>query len=102
MTTTIKTDGDVNVIALTGGQSQKVDISSTSAQSAAITAGWALVTPSTDCFMRQGADPTAASDGTDQILLGGNTYRVVGIAAGNKLAFKTTSATGSVYITPGA
>jgi hypothetical protein len=38
-------------------------------------------------------------DGTDQIFLGGNTYRVSGIVIGFKLAFKTTGATGSVYIT---
>jgi hypothetical protein len=90
-----------SIIALSGGQSESVSISSTSAQSSAITAGWALVTPTVDCFFRAGANPTALSNGTDQILLGGNTYRVTGITSGHKLAFKTTAATGTVYITPG-
>ena len=88
--------------ALTGGQSSAVSISGTSAQSAAITTGIAVVTPTVDCFFRQGSNPTALSNGTDQLLLGGNTYRISGITSGNELAFITTGATGTVYITPGA
>jgi len=89
--------------ALSGGQSSSVAISATSAASAAITAGHAVVTPTVDCFFRAGAaTPTALSDGTDQILLGGNTYRISGITSGHMLAFKTTAATGTVYISPGA
>lgn len=90
-----------SIAALTGGQSASVAISSTSAQSAAITTGGALVTPTVDCFMRQGVNPTALSNGTDQLLLANNTYRVGYIENDNKLAFITTAATGSVYITPG-
>lgn len=101
---------DVKVIsikALTGGQSSVVAISAASAQSAALTMNSTdqtdvLVTPTVDCFMRQGSAPVAVSDGTDQILLAGNTYRVSGIVNGNKLAFITTGAAGSVYISPGA
>lgn len=82
------------------GKSQVVSISGTSAQSAVINAEHVIVTPTTDCFVRQGANPTATSDGTDLFLLGLSTYRL-DIPRGAKLAFKTTGATGSVYITPG-
>lgn len=88
--------------ALSGGQCQTVSISGTSAQSAAITAGSAVVTPTVDCYFRSSANPTALSDGTDQLLLGGVQYRIVGITSGDKLAFKTTGATGTVHIAPGA
>lgn len=84
-----------------GGTSQVVAISATSAQSAAIASSRAVITPTVDCFVRQGSNPTALSDGTDQFLVGGQMYRV-SLTAGNKLAFKTATGTGSVYITPGA
>ena len=90
-----------SIIALTGGQSEAIAISGTSAQCTAITAGSALVTSTVDCFFRQGANPTALSNGTDQLLLGGNTYRISGITSGYELAFITTGASGTVYITPG-
>ena len=84
-----------------GGTSQKVAISTVSAQSTAIAAPLALVSPTVDCFMRQGANPTATNDGTDQFLFAGYTYRVA-MTAGNKLAFAAASGTGNVYITPAA
>lgn len=100
---------EVTMNVLTGGQSHSVAISSTSAQSNALGTAVAnpggldaVVTPSVDCFVRQGANPTALSDGTDQFLVAGNSYRLSGIVGGNKLAFKTTAASGTVYITPGA
>ena len=92
---------------LTGGQSSKVAVSTTSAQSAAfgaatdaVPAQYVLITPDTNCFVRQGSAPVAVSDGTDQILLANNTYRVY-VNSGNKLAFITASGTGNVYLTPG-
>lgn len=88
--------------ALSGGQCQAVSISGTSAQSAAITTGSAVVTPTVDCFFRADSNPTALSNGTDHILLGGNQYRIFGITSGHKLAFITTGATGFVHIAPGA
>ena len=91
-----------SITALTGGQSEPISVSTTSAQSSAITSGWAVVTPTIDCFFRQGSGtPTALSNGTDQILLGGNSYRITNITSGNKIAFITASGTGTVYITPG-
>jgi hypothetical protein len=88
--------------ALSGGQSSAVAISGTTAASAAITAGSVVATPTVDCFFRVGAaTPTAVSNGTDQILLGGNTYRISGITSGHMLAFITTGAAGTVYVSPG-
>lgn len=90
---------------LEGGQSSSVAISTTSAQSAALSfpaaqAGYVLVTTDTNCFVRQGTNPTALSNGTDQILLANQTYRCW-VNSGNKLAFITASGTGTVYLTPG-
>lgn len=90
-----------SVNALVGGQSAAISISSTSAQSSAITTGFVTVTPTVDCFFRQGANPTSLSNGTDDFLLANNKYRISGVPNGNKLAFVTTGAAGTVYITPG-
>jgi hypothetical protein len=94
-----------------GAAGQKVAISAVSAQSAAITlrptptsgdrTEDVLVTPSVDCFVKQGSNPTAVVD-TDVLLLGGNTYRLSGFTTGNKLAFITSGAAGNVWIYPGA
>lgn len=94
---------ELSIVVDSGGASQKVAISTTSAQSTAIstTDNTVLVTPDTTCFVRQGSNPTAVSDGTDIILLANNQYRL-SIGKGNKLAFITASGSGFVYITPGA
>lgn len=60
-----------------------------------------LVYPTVDCFMRQGANPVAVVD-TDIPLAGGALYRLSGVVTGNKLAFITSGAAGSVWIYPGA
>ena len=91
-----------SLVVDSGGGSESVSISGTSAQSSAITAGQVIVSVDTDCFVRQGADPTALDDGTDMFLFADSTYRLVGITSGNKLAFITTGGSGNAYITPGA
>ena len=100
----------ISAAVLTGGQSQKIATSTTSAQSAAIAATAAaqsgapvkvLITPDATCFARYDANPTALSDGTDQILLANNTYRVE-VMPGGKFAFILATGTGNVYVTPGA
>lgn len=83
----------------TGGSCQVVSISGTSAQSAALTASVVHVTPTVDCFVREAANPTALSDGTDHFLLA-NATQSFAVTPLNKLAFKTTGAAGSVYIAP--
>lgn len=62
----------------------------------------AVVTVTTDTYMRMSAsDSTApAADGTDQLLLSGNQYRVEPIPDGHYLHFIRKSADGSVFITP--
>lgn len=96
----------VSVNTTAGGESKKFSLSSTSAQSQAITSTSALVTPSVDCYFREGVNPTALApvlDGAlgDNLLFGGNQYRISGITSGNKLAFITTGATGTVEVVPG-
>lgn len=83
----------------TGGTCQKVAISSTSAQSAAIDAHLVHVTPTVDCYVREGANPTALSNGTDHFLVA-NATQAFTITHDNKLAFITTAASGSVHIAP--
>lgn len=89
---------EVTITLDDGGKSQALSISSTSAQSAAITSGFCRIYATVDCFARQGSNPTAVSDGTDTFIPGGVWLRV-NCARGNKLAFKTTAASGTVYIT---
>lgn len=79
-----------------GGTCQKIAISSTSAQSAAIP-NVVHITPSVDCFVREAANPVALADGTDHFLSAGATQEFQ-VKNGNKLAFITTAATGTVYI----
>lgn len=84
-----------------GGQSETVSISGTSAQSSAIGAGSCTIYSTVDCYYREGSNPTALADGTDDFIPGGNKIRITGILSTNKLAFITGGASGTVYITPG-
>jgi hypothetical protein len=93
------TENSINI--LTGGQTNAVSISTTSAQSSAIDAEKVVIYSTVFCFVRQGANPTALSNGTDQPVPAENYLRVT-LTPGNKLAFITASGTGTVYITPGA
>lgn len=99
---------EISIELTAGGTSQKLAISGASAQSAAAAVTSAeskgapvkyLVTPDTTCFVRKGSNPTAVADGTDQILLANNTYRVE-LMDGEKMAFITGGGGGFVYITP--
>lgn len=95
-----------------GAQSQKVAMTTASAQSTAfgtfgIVAGKGdqsgmvinlMLTNDTLCFIRQGASPVALSDGTDEAFAVG-THRVT-ITPGNKLAAIVPTGTGNLYITP--
>lgn len=86
-----------------GGKSQEFAISGTSAQSAAINADSFVFTPSVDCYVRRGTNPTALADGSDMKVVGGHTYRVrEGWVIGEKLAFITDGTAGFVSITPNA
>ena len=96
----------MSVNTTAGGANKKFTINGTSAQSQAITSSFALVTPSVDCYFREAANPTAVAPVTDgalgdNLLIAGNQYRIAGITSGNKLAFITTGATGTVEVCPG-
>lgn len=82
-----------------GGQSQKVAVSTTSAQSTALQCKTVVLCADVDCFIRQGVNPTALSDGTDQFLPAYNIVRYFNFHPGNKIAVKATGA-GNLYITP--
>jgi len=83
-----------------GGTSQSVSMSTTSASSTAIWAPFIVVYVSVDCFARSGAAPTAVSTGADQFLVGGNQYRFPW-KPGDLIALITATGTGTAYITPG-
>lgn len=89
------------VLDLAAGKSQKIAVSTTSAQSAAINASTCSIYTDVDCYIRQGANPTALADGTDQFVPAGTFVRLTGLATGNKLAIIAT-ASGTVHLTPGA
>jgi len=82
-----------------GGQSQKVAVSTTSAQSTELQCKTVILCSDVDCFIRQGENPTALSDGTDQFLPAYNIVRFFNFHPGNKIAVKSTSV-GNLYITP--
>jgi len=89
-------------VALKGGESSSVAVSSTSAQSAVIGAARAVLYSTVDVFFRQGVNPTALATGVDQLLPAFTMLRICDIEPGNKLAFKTTASSGTVYISPAA
>lgn len=92
-----------SVVALKGGTCESVAVSTTSAVSSAILSGRVVLYSSVECFFRQGSGtPVALATGVDQILPASTMLRVVDIESGNKLAFKTASGTGKVYIAPAA
>jgi len=82
-----------------GGQSKKVTISSTSAQSAALSCRALTLCSTIDCWVRQGSNPTALADGTDQFLPAYTVVRYVNFIPGNKVA-AIAAASGFLYITP--
>lgn len=88
-------------VADSGGKSQKIAISGTSASTSSLTpplggSGTVSVTVDTNAFMRQGAG--ALADGTDRLLLANVTYRVT-IGGNGVLSFITSGGTGNAYVT---
>ena len=82
-----------------GGLSQKVTLSAASAQSAALTSPYVVLSLDVPAWVRRGANPTAVADGTDMYLPAG-IYRLA-VVTGQKLAIIAAGA-GNAYITPGA
>ena len=88
------------ILNLAPGQSQRISISAASTQTSPIDAGSCTLYSDTDCYVRQGANPTAVSDGADQFIPANTFLRLSGITRGNKLAI-IGATTGTVFITPG-
>lgn len=91
----------VSINALEGGESQTVAMSVSNNETTALSVPYVMVTVTADCFFRRGLAPVAVSDGTDQILLANNSYRISGLEEGDKLSFIMASGTGTAYVTPG-
>lgn len=100
----------VSAEALSGGQSVKVATSTTSAQTPVVALPTnhpegvpvkCMVVVDALTFGRKGANPTALSDGTDQVFLANTLYRVE-LMKGERMAFIVPASTGNVYFTPGA
>lgn len=90
---------ETSLVVLSGGQSQKLAISTSSATSAAIPSNSVVIFADTQCFMRRGSG--ALSTGVDQIVPA-NTLLRVDIPVGSTIAFITATGSGYVYISPGA
>lgn len=101
---------EISATAMSGGQSSKIATSTTSAQSATISrpasvqpgaAASVLITCDVLTFGRYdpAGNPTAVSDGTDQVFVPNLPYRIQ-VAPGGKFAFIVPTGTGNVYLTP--
>lgn len=84
------------------GTSQPIAISTTSAQTTAIYGATVYITPTVDCFVREGSNPTALSNGTDHFLVANCTQGYEMRTPGNKLAFIVASGGGTVYVSVAA
>lgn len=90
-----------SIAIYSGGQSQQVAITAASASSTAITGSNKLyICATVDCFVRQGATPTALATGVDQFIPAYTPMRIAGFTSGNKVACITTGGSGYLYITP--
>lgn len=89
------------ILPLVPGQGQKLAVSSTSAQSAALESTSCVVYSDVDCYVRQGSNPTAVADGSDQFIPAGAFVQLAGITKGNKLAF-IGNQTGLVHLCRGS
>lgn len=77
------------------GAVQNITIGATSLQSTAVTrASLVRLTPTVDCYVTQGTNPTASST-TGALLMAGAT-EYIGIAAGEKIAVIQSSVAGTL------
>lgn len=96
--------------ALSGGQSVKVALSTTSAQGPVVSLPTnhpegvpvkCLITLDAAGFIRKGTNPTAVSDGTDQYVPANTPFRVE-LMKNERVAAILATGTGNMYFTPGA
>lgn len=83
---------------LTPGASSKVAVGAASAQSGVLTGAMVRLTPTTNCHVAFGANPTAVADGSCMYLPSGS-QTIVGITSGQKVAAIQDSAAGNLFIT---
>ncbi len=93
---------EIDLTLSSGGNCQAVSISSTSAQSGALPNDTAVIYATVACFARTGSNPTALATGVDIFIPATTMLRITVPNPGDKIAFVTSSATGTVYIAPGA
>lgn len=98
---------EISVTVPSSANGEAVSISGASAQSAVYgdaTTGAVrpvVITPTVDCFVVQGLNPTALATGVHLYLRGLQSYRVY-VSPGYRLAFITSGGAGTVYISPDA
>lgn len=90
---------ETSIVVNEGGRSSLLSAVTTSQQSAVMNADYVYVFATAACFVRQGSNPTAVTDGTD-IYIPANTPLRLNITRGNKLAFAASSSA-NIYLTPG-
>lgn len=93
---------EITLVPNIGARSEVVAMTVASAQSSIFSTTaetYVNVTPDATCFFRMGVNPTALSNGTDQILLGSNMYRIGPVPAGYRFALIVASGAGNAYIT---
>jgi hypothetical protein len=78
---------------------QKISITSSSAQSAALSEGVYLVSVSTACYLAIGSNPTASNGATNLPLFGAAQLALL-VREGEKIAVIRDSADGAMWITP--
>lgn len=85
------------------GTSQKLNISASSVQGSAFTAGTTLIRlfATNDCYIDTGSNPTALADGTSMFIPGGIT-EYIGVQPGQKLAVIQFSQNGLLFVTEAA
>lgn len=82
-----------------GGTSQQIAVTTSSAQSTVLQCKSMYICSTVSCFVRQGPNPTALGDGSDQYLPANLPMRLAGFTPGNKIAVIGTGS-GTFYITP--
>lgn len=81
---------------------ERLAISSSNAQSAAVSSTVVLLRPTVDCFITVGASPTASTSLGTSFPLVANEMVTIPLTSGQKIGCITTAASGYLYILPAA
>jgi hypothetical protein len=96
----------ISLAVPSGPSGRALAISGTSAQTPVLTGGNVVVKADVECFVTRGTNPTAVLPTTGgtlggTLLVAGAQYRLTGIKEGERLAFITSGASGTVFYTEG-